>query len=612
MPRFSFGERHDTTLIEAQNLKRAIRMFYVGVPFPHSYSSAPVWTDSPHTKKRVALSSAPDATVLVRCETKTGWEDVARIPPTSPEGETFTPSDLGTLLLEGIPGGETSADGTSIAVASPDHFAHSSRRMLEERTLAAEAAMIALEAQRRELQAQTEQIREELRRRMEQVWLVELFLGSKEEVTTIRQGTPAPVDAKIHVHQRVLCMDEELAVFDWLQDPDRIGRFDCQELEDFDRWLLDPEHLAAVCPHPKAIVAFKVRRYAKERPIRGADVRSQLLDIMQKVGLEHGDAMTYLLIRNGENLYRLWVDVRLWPRFFPRAEDVAVPTGAPSWDVRAAQRRTKVMAAGLLVINGLLQRSTLFHPLPHPKMDAFDPAHVEEYFTLVRDDDGHDLLGDGRDFEHLTWKGYRRWLVSHLAPGVRVFWTGKAEDAERLESRTGLRTVRSWPRRDEPYTLDGGPRPGWGPHCDFLYLPTSGYGQKAHRRVRFMAFTDELIPIDFLSWRVLEHLIRDRGQRDEYGSFFRLAFDWWKLSRAEAEREKPFVDLVLRAAGVDPADDASRARCERLVRWWKIKTQMHRTLAEDEAKAFRMVSAAFVRGDDHTEDPEHDLVHRRG
>ena len=112
------------------------------------------------------------------------------------------------------------------------------------------------------------------------------------------------------------------------------------------------------------------------------------------------------------------------------------------------------------------------------------------------------------------------------------------------------------------------------------------------------------MPVDMMSWRVLEHLIKDRGQRDSYAAFFPLAWRWWKLKLEESKRERPFVDLVLRQAGVDLDDEAERARCERLVRWWKLKVKEHRTLGDDEPKALRMILKAFKRDDDHENDPE--------
>ena len=45
-------------------------------------------------------------------------------------------------------------------------------------------------------------------------------------------------------------------------------------------------------------------------------------------------------------------------------------------------------------------------------------------------------------------------------------------------------------------------------------------------------------------------------------------------------------------------------RASRLLRWWKMKTQEHRTLDTDEAKALRMVIIAWCKGVDYDNDPE--------
>ena len=82
-----------------------------------------------------------------------------------------------------------------------------------------------------------------------------------------------------------------------------------------------------------------------------------------------------------------------------------------------------------------------------------------------------------------------------------------------------------------------------------------------------------VVPVDVISWRVLEHLIRDRNHRADYSSFFLTAFRWWARRKEEQAREKPFIDLVLAQAD---ASEGERARCERLLRWWKLKTKTHR------------------------------------
>ena len=130
------------------------------------------------------------------------------------------------------------------------------------------------------------------------------------------------------------------------------------------------------------------------------------------------------------------------------------------------------------------------------------------------------------------------------------------------------------------------------------------------RRVRFGAYFDEVIPLDFVSWRVLLHMVSDRGQREHYASSFPIIAEWTRIARREAEADRPFVDRVLQRLGVNPAlpeAEEKRARVERLCRWWRLKTKTHRTIGEDDAKALRMIEAAARRNDDSDDDPEREL-----
>lgn len=462
--------------------------------------------------------------------------------------------------------------------------------------------------------------------------MIELFLGSKERVKLLREGAPAPTGTPIAVRQRVLCMDEEYAVHQWLRDPEAIGSFDYKNLPEFDDWLLrEPSALDVICPWPKGIVALRPRRERKDRG-QPADFFEAMAQAEEAIL----DQYTYLLIRNGEQLYRIYVDVDIWPRFFASAADAEAAAHAEefgNYHGRDAKQRMKMQMAGLVAVQGILERSTLLAPTS-PGLSVFDPRCAES-FNLVRDDEGERALADGADaLAHVTWKdvrrrvsgeddvswdaqhelvrqGYESWLQDKVAPGVRVVYTGKTTghhdkgDCDCTACRTGSPNVKG-PDPRRVYTLRKRQH-GWPYRYDFLYLPEPWWEGDGHRqrRVAFGCRAYDVVPIDFVSWRVLEHLLRDRGQREHYGSFFLWAFRWWKLAKAEADRERPFVDLVLRAEGVE--DEPSRARVERLVRWWKLKTQEHRALSVDDAKAFRMVRAAFRRGEDYDDDPERGL-----
>jgi len=619
---YVFGHRsgHTKTFrVKATSIDKAIRAFRVGAMYPHQYSTKPIPTSYGDSyDDKVYMASGPGAMVPVHVVVKNELEHVADIEPDDSE-DVFGPALLEAQkvlqIASAASGLEASGESTALAVAGQQTgMSNAPRRELEEQALSLQRKMAELEAMKRELAQQVAEMNLELRRRMEQIWMIELFVGSKEEVKCLREGQPAPADTKISVRQKVLCMDEEIAVHDWLHNPDRIGQFDYQNLDDFDAWLLaDPAHLHTIFPHEKGIVGLRVRRGKKERG--AAQGYHGVSGLFKAVEEQQWDEMTYLLVRNGDNLYRLWVDVNMWPRLFSSDEDFKermydhrsgkdVDQPIQSRKLEAVQKK---FFAGTLVVQGLLERSDLFHPLPVPGLSIVDPSHAE-YFEFVRDGENRRMLADpDNPFGHITWPKYYKWLKSQLRPGVRVMYTGpryfRDKRYDSMESRTGRKSVWAAPTHTGIYTLvEGDPDSVRGPQCgehEFFYFPSDRY----KNRVRWGAFNDELIPVDMVSWRVLEYMIHDRNHRHLYGSFFLKAFHWWKQFKAQTELERPFVDLVLAQAGKTPTE-ANRAHVERLVRWWKMKTKTHRTLGEDEAKALRMIRRAFERGDDHDNDPE--------
>lgn len=618
---------HRTWRVTALSLAKAIRAFRVGAMYAHQYSTKPIVTEyGPSYDDRAYLSSEEGAVVPISVSVQGRWEKVAEI---SPEGEAdeFGPALLAaqqTLQIASAAVGLGEGTTALAPAGAQAGLAQAPRREIEEKAFELQKRMAELEATKRELARQVAGMQAELQRRVEQVWMIELFLGSHEEVKCLQEGEPAPAGTPITVRQQVLCMDEEIAVHDWLHNPERIGKFDYANLDDFDNWLLaDSSNLDAIFPHPKGIVGLRVRRQAKRRG--GAQGYVGISGAFAALQEQEWDQMTYLLVRNGESLYRLWVDVNMWPRLFSSAKDFEPAVGrwadgreriASRINQEEFEKKQKKFFAGLLVIQGLIERSTLFHPLPFAGLSVVRPEH-QSYFNLVRDGEEHLMLVDATNkLAHLTWRVYEKWLRSQLEPGVRVLytgpqWFGGRSDYDTMESRTGVNSVSRAPSRKEVYTLvpkGTGHRAPYRGDYQFKYLPKDEVGswydpQKRQKRVRWGAFSNELVPIDFISWRVLEYLLKDRNSRHEYGEFFGTAFHWWKQFKEESERERPFVDLVLVQAGADPTEE-NRARCERLVRWWKLKTKEHRTLGTDEAKALRMIVKAFKRGDDHDNDPE--------
>lgn len=140
----------------------------------------------------------------------------------------------------------------------------------------------------------------------DRIFNVSLYAGLTEEVVQVAEGKPAAIDEKLRLFQRLCFMDEECLV-DY-----RTGGMDIKSLEAFDEWLAEPKHRDRIMPFPRCIVAFQVRRNCKERG-HGGDLETALINVR----LEKMDKLTFMYIRNGENLYRMNCDLDFGTKIFP-------------------------------------------------------------------------------------------------------------------------------------------------------------------------------------------------------------------------------------------------------------------------------------------------------
>lgn len=211
MKTYYFGPRGGETFkVDAPNVKRAIKLFRVGALFPHQYSTGRIAED-PDAHPKVYLSSAPGAKIPVweidARNSRECWDKpIEEIEPDVPEAAAFSRAQLPDL---GVPTPTPDDAPTQLARATALTGAgNKPRTEIERDMLQLESMTRDLERQKRELQELASGLRAELEKRMEQIWAIELFLGSKEEVVVLRQGAPAPSATRIAVRQRVLCMND--------------------------------------------------------------------------------------------------------------------------------------------------------------------------------------------------------------------------------------------------------------------------------------------------------------------------------------------------------------------------------------------------------------------
>lgn len=138
------------------------------------------------------------------------------------------------------------------------------------------------------------------------IFKVSLYAGLTEQVELIKEGEAATVDTKLHIMQRRLYMDEECLL------GYRHGGMVFNDIVEFDEWLCEEDNLKRILPFKRCMVAFKVRRIAKDREEDGT-----LQTFLINFNLGKLDKLTFMYFRNGENVYRMSCDQQFDEMIFP-------------------------------------------------------------------------------------------------------------------------------------------------------------------------------------------------------------------------------------------------------------------------------------------------------
>lgn len=161
------------------------------------------------------------------------------------------------------------------------------------------AELLPLEAMTGELEGSMKVIKD-------RIFNVSLYAGLDEGVKKCRDGAPADFHEKLHVMQKRLYMDEQ-CFFAY-----ETGGIDISGINDFDAFLSKPDNFRSIFPFPRTVVAFRVRREQKEREWDGS-----LSSIYVNMQLSDADRLTFLYIRNGDQLWRLNCKLDFGELIFP-------------------------------------------------------------------------------------------------------------------------------------------------------------------------------------------------------------------------------------------------------------------------------------------------------
>lgn len=466
-----------------------------------------------------------------------------------------------------------------------------------------------------EATAVLEPMREMVARLEDGIAAVALYLGRDEEIVTLADGEPAPAATPITVRQMVLYMDEETAI-----NADDDG-LDATGIEAFDAWLTsDPAHLAQVLPEERGVVVLAPRRRPKDYG-----------DPWVNKARHEENRASYWLIRNGGLLYRMSTDIVVGTHLIPtrdeftsffttrtrnrvtgEMETVPLDPGSHQWlrAEKAADLRQRHFMKTALVLQGLIDRTAVFHPLPAPQVSALTPDSYDAGHIRVVTD-AELALGTSREpfFEWLAR------LNGQLRPGMRI--VGNFAGAEFRDQRgyeRGYRHERLSPENAAPpasgviHTIERRRRDG---SLVFLYERSDkrygyehgDYGRwgdwpyKQRASCTITASDRFVIPFDLVTVPEMRAYLEARTDRHAYRSLFPTLQAAIEAKEAEADEEAPFRALlageIARANDVDV--ESALDAVPGLVDWWKLSNKWHRPLVDPDpatqAKAIRMIVA---------------------
>lgn len=466
------------------------------------------------------------------------------------------------------------------------------RAEMERQRLAMEADF---RRRKTELESRLAPLREQLQQLTEVAWTVDLYLGRDEEVQLLVDGDPAPADTPLTIRQNVLAADEESLVL--------IGKggVDAESMDAFLAWIsADPANRDRVVPDQRSVVAVVPTRRQRNYGSAGANA-----------AMDAANAQTYWILRNGERLYVMTTDFIAKDRILPmesefvtffntrRLGDAPGPMrpGSDEWiraEKEADSRRRHFMRA-MLILQGIVDRSVVFHPLPEGGLNLMSlKSQTSGKVRIINESDR--VLTDGRESFH----AWQHRLNSMVRPGHRVV-LGRPEDGFEITPEhasappvntplniagrhpqgglkiTYARTDQVWRAYEEPVPDEPG----------YVYRGHRYAPAKSRASIRIWETSSSMLPFDLATTEDLEYYLNSRAARTDYINMVPVLRSALEARRAEEEAEAPLrralVSTAMAEHGLD--EDRAQAVVDEACTVFKTGSTWGRALHDDEAAA---------------------------
>jgi hypothetical protein len=442
-----------------------------------------------------------------------------------------------------------------------------------------------------------ESLSKELRGLHRIIMIGNLYLGVGEKITVLREGEPASIDSPVVFYQRLRYMDEECGIINLYED--KPWGIDFRSIHDFYDWLLsDSTHLDALISAPKGAVFLRPtdkRREYHPDPWINARINERNQEII-------------ILIRNGQQLYTIETDLGLpGERTYPNAQEwqsiMVKAKAGDSYDADKAGDAVYGYEKTAWLLQGLLDRTEVFQPLPTERIDLFNlDSYTADQVLFARDDEI--TLAE---LNHELYKDWRERINAEVGQGSRIITSSlhghRSTDRYANNHQYFLRwfyqdhSYPAFPDADvyEVIAVEEEDKEHYEPvRLHFLYNPGdevtygAGWEYDPHPRknrvtFRLPIYWEEWLNYDALTIEEIDYFIHSRYERRDYLSMLPTLYSARKYLLAEQAREAEFVKLVVGRT------EASEAQVWDAISWWKTKNKWKRGLSKDDAKALRMI-----------------------
>lgn len=465
------------------------------------------------------------------------------------------------------------------------------------------------EIMRRELRAQVAVMNKQVEKIMRVVRVIELYLGIEEDLFQLQSGPEADPAEPLTLRQKILYMDEEVGI---LEDQG----IDFTQIEKFDEWLLKDKHYEILLPEKRSIVVFQPRRKFKKTINYYGNVSDDM---------EFRDKQPYFLIRNGENIYRIFTDKMTLPdRLFPRKkefqeiiEKMNIEDGKLSeYDKDRVEDFTYLYQRIVFFIQGLIDRTEVFG-IDFKKVNLMKMEDCQDSLNLIYDDEL--CLPSNR----LPFKEWKLKLDKEIGVGSRIVWAPQIDvpwsELKKDRNWRYLRNYNEWNIPDYPnegvYTVEEAKTTqGYWEEGKFIqkerkilcfrYNPGGDYWTwsgcfERKNNISFIIKPNEgsgepqILNYDGISLDDVEFYLNSRIDRPNYLSYLPILKTLKKHLIKEQEQEDYFCLMLIgrcQEKGLIPKNGLTYEDIIlELINWWKYKNKWKRPISSNDKLAMQMI-----------------------